>query len=84
MSSDDYRSYVIRVRRRGPDGSDPGADTTTRLDVEDLLAGGTATVSGEPARSFADSLERLVDAGRQDVPVPSAPVADPVEEAALD
>ena len=64
MSSDEYRSYVIRVRRRAGDGPDPGADSTTRLDVEDLLEGGTATVSGEPARSLADRLERLIDNGR--------------------
>ena len=66
MSSDEYRSYVIRVRRRTGDGPDPSADPTTRLDVEDLLEGGTATVSGEPARSLADRLERLVDGGRRE------------------
>jgi hypothetical protein len=55
MTRDRYRSYVIRVRRRG--GSEAGP---TRLDVEDLLDGGRATVSGDPASSLADSLERLV------------------------
>ena len=64
VKADDYRSYVVRVRRRiGPDGSGD-ASPSTRLDVEDLLEGGTATVSGEPARSLADSLERLINAGR--------------------
>lgn len=61
---DIYRSYVIRVRRR----LDPGAErqASTRLDLEDLLDGGTATLSGETASSLAESLERLVDAGRLD------------------
>ena len=77
MSSDDYRSYVIRVRRRTVDGPNPGADMTTRLDVEDLLEGGTVTVSGESARSLADSLERLVEAGRRDALGQPEPVTGP-------
>ncbi|MEO5704584.1 MAG: hypothetical protein ABIZ52_09085 [Candidatus Limnocylindrales bacterium] len=65
MSSDAYRSYVVRVRRRfkdpAPDGHDSVAEFATRLDVEDLLGGSTATISGATADAFADSLERLVD-----------------------
>jgi hypothetical protein len=61
MPADRYRSYVIRVRRSGAAGPGPGA---TRLDVEDLLDGVRATVSGDPATSLADSLERLVGPGR--------------------
>ena len=64
VRSDIYRSYVIRVRRRLEPGPEP--HPTTRLDVEDLLEGGTATMSGEAASSFAASLERLVDAARPD------------------
>lgn len=62
MKDDGYRSYVIRVRRRP--GSAEGPESQTRLDVEDLLEGGTATVSGDSARSLANSLERLVDSAR--------------------
>ena len=62
MRPDAYRSYVVRVRRRGGDG--PGPDPVTRLDVEDLLGGGVASVSGEPASALAERLERLVDEGR--------------------
>jgi hypothetical protein len=73
MTHDRYRSYVIRVRRRGSAGPGP-----TRLDVEDLLEGGRASVSGDPAASLADSLERLVgpDAGSGSAsgnPAPATP-----------
>ncbi len=66
MNEDGYRSYVIRVRRRP--GTMEGQAPSTRLDVEDLLEGGTASVSGETASSLASSLERLVDAGRHPLP----------------
>lgn len=36
-------------------------EVTTRLDVEDLLGGSKASMSGATADLFADSLERLVD-----------------------
>jgi len=62
VSSDGYRSYVIRVRRRTGSAPDPDAGSTTRLDLEDLLEGSTASVSGAAARSLADSLEGLLDA----------------------
>ena len=62
MNDDGYRSYVIRVRRRP--GTSGGPESQTRLDVEDLLEGGTATVCGDSARSLANSLERLVDSAR--------------------
>ncbi len=67
MNEDGYRSYVIRVRRRV--GTTDGQGPSTRLDVEDLLEGGTASVSGDTASSLASSLERMVEAGR---PVPPA------------
>lgn len=71
MNEDGYRSYVIRVRRR--QGTTGGPGSTTRLDVEDLLEGGTASVSGDTARSLADSLERLVDASRAVPPQDAEP-----------
>ena len=75
MNEDGYRSYVIRVRRRL--GTTGGPASTTRLDVEDLLEGGTASVSGDSARSLADSLERLVDAARPLLPTDPATAEDP-------
>jgi hypothetical protein len=51
---ENYRSYVIRVRRR----VEPTAQI--RLDVEDLLDGRHAAVKGEAARDLADVLETLV------------------------
>jgi hypothetical protein len=71
--ADDYRSYVIRVRRHAVRGSSKAP--ATRLDIEDLLAGGTATVSGETARAFADSLERLVESSSPHVPPGAEPDA---------
>lgn len=68
MTHDRYRSYVIRVRRR----LGPSTNNQTRLDVEDLLRGGRATVSGDPAASLAESLERLVESGES-----GQPAADP-------
>lgn len=52
--TDNYRSYVVRVRRRKqqPD--------STRLDVEDLLGGRRGIVMGDAARDLADDLEALV------------------------
>lgn len=76
VMDDGYRSYVIRVRRRPGTADDPGSQT--RLDVEDLLEGGTATVSGDSAQSLASSLERLIDSARASVP--SDPVAqEPIQ-----
>jgi hypothetical protein len=74
VKDDRYRSYVIRVRRRP--GTGDGPEPHTRLDVEDLLEGGTATVSGDSARSLANSLERLVDSARTSV-CSESPVAEP-------
>lgn len=77
MRDDAYRSYVIRVRRRAPrDAASAGRPGPTRLDIEDLLGGSTATVSGEAATVFADSLERLVETGRQ-APPPARRRPDP-------
>jgi len=66
-----YRSYVIRVRRRlaGGDG------VRTTLDVEDLLGGARATVSGEPASALAQRLQRLVEKD-----APRRPPAGDVEQ----
>jgi hypothetical protein len=78
MPPDRYRSYVIRVRRTGAVGHGAGG-SATRLDVEDLLDGGRATVSGDPARSLADSLERLVDPERAAAPAGDADPSMPAE-----
>jgi len=75
MSSDAYRSYVVRVRRRVAPSSDdvtPAGEVTTRLDVEDLLGGSTATMSGPSADTFADSLQRLVELAPPPDPAPEA------------
>lgn len=69
VDADGYRSYVIRVRRRAGPGPDPEVGSTTRLDLEDLLAGGTASVSGPAARLLAERLERLL--GAEDRPAPN-------------
>jgi hypothetical protein len=58
MSAEGYRSYVIRVRRRGPAGD---AEAVVRIDVEDLLGGARAAFHGPHARALADSLASLVD-----------------------
>jgi hypothetical protein len=74
--TDGYRSYVVRVRRRG------SADDATSLDVEDLLGGRRGAVTGEAARDLATGLETIVGTGTRAVPesggpgVHSAPPAD--------
>jgi hypothetical protein len=52
-----YRSYVVRVRRRGvtPDG--------IRIDVEDLIGGRRTALTGSAARDLADGLEAAVTEG---------------------
>jgi hypothetical protein len=57
---DPERGLTFARGRRGF----PRAGAAARLRAEDLLGGGTESVSGEPARTLADSLERLVDPGR--------------------
>lgn len=52
--TDGYRSYVVRVRRRGdmPDG--------IRIDVEDLIGGRRTALTGAAARNLADGLAAAV------------------------
>ena len=58
--TDGYRSYVVRVRQRLDDG--PGI----RLDLEDLLDGGRASLHGTEALVLAERLRSLVQpAARQ-------------------
>jgi hypothetical protein len=52
--ADDYRSYVVRVRRSGR------ASRAVRLEVEDLLGGRRAAVTGSPAEVIGDRLEEIV------------------------
>jgi hypothetical protein len=63
-----YRSYVIRVRRHTDDDA-------VRLDVEDLLGGRRAAVSGDEARVLAERLDSMIASGGDPRPVrPSATV----------
>jgi hypothetical protein len=70
MASDGYRSYVIRVRRKG------GAGSPIRLDVEDLIDGGRAALSGDAARTVADGLRTFVARANPD-PGAAADAAPP-------
>ena len=49
-----YRSYMVRVRRRGV------ALDSVRIEVEDLLAGGRAQLTGGAATTLADGLAAAV------------------------
>lgn len=64
--ADPYRSYVVRVRRSitGSCRAD-----RTRVEVEDLLGGRRATVTGGPAEALGDRLEAIVS---PDGPTPGA------------
>ena len=70
--TESYRSYVVRVRRR----RDPGG--VVRLDVEDLLGGRRATLSGAAANGLADDLEQLVGSEPAPDALPPAPEALPL------
>ena len=52
--TDAYRSYVIRIRRRVE------APTAVRLELEDLLGGGRAALSGRDAERLADRLGAIL------------------------
>jgi hypothetical protein len=66
---EDYRSYVVRVRRRRE------TPETLRIEVEDLLGGRRNTVVGEPAEALSDGLrDALADpAGRPTMEEPGLP-----------
>ena len=51
---DPYRSYMVRVRRSGV------ALDSVRIDVEDLLQGGRAQLTGGVASTLADGLAAAV------------------------
>jgi hypothetical protein len=70
-----YRSYVIRVRRRGD------LDDSVRLDVEDLLGGRRAALNGDEARTLADRLTDMVG-GAARPPTDEVASPDPAPEPA--
>jgi len=77
VKSRSYRSYVVRVRRSTPAGSSSAA---VKVDVEDLIDGGRAAIDGDEARTVADTLQSVVDNGRErldDSPGPAPGAADP-------
>jgi hypothetical protein len=55
--ADTYRSYVVRVRRAA------AGTSGVRLEVEDLLGGRRATVTGGPAEAIGERLESIVATG---------------------
>jgi|GEM_PF-6879472 hypothetical protein len=62
---DRYQSYVVRVRHRG------SAADSVRIDVEDLLGGGRAQLSGGAARALATGLAAAI-AGQVEPTSPEA------------
>jgi hypothetical protein len=67
MTSDAYRSYVVRIRRRRR-GLTEGI--VVRAEVEDLLDGIRARVEDDRAETLAADLEGFVDASRPPPPAP--------------
>jgi hypothetical protein len=61
---DQYRSYVVRVRRHRDERE------SLRLEIEDLLGGARQTLSGAPANDLSRALDDAIAATEAPAPAP--------------